>query len=111
MSMPTMQTEVPEGTRTERQVVLMGRNFTDPYTSLMLGAAEIAILLDVQPGTVSQWKFRRILPEADYVLHCGDLWTRHTIERWARMTGRWELPDGASADLHIPEGWVPPNAK
>ena len=62
------------------------RELIDPFKSLILGSMEVAVLLDVRPGTVSQWKFRKLLPDPDYTLHCGDVWMRSTIERWARLT-------------------------
>lgn len=103
--MPDVQDAVP---RSHAGRALLNRTYTDPYSSLVLGTAEIAILLDVQVGTVSQWKFRNLLPKPEYRLRCGDLWTRHSIERWARVTGRWVLEDGVAAELHMPEGWTPP---
>lgn len=81
--------------------------YVDATTSLVVGTQEIAELLEVKPATVSQWKFRKILPPPDYPLRCGDVWLRHTIERWARVTNRWTRGDDA-VNLHVPEGWIPP---
>lgn len=55
----------------------------------LLGVAEIAELLNVKRQTVSAWRYRGILPPADYTFAAADLWQRDTIERWARQTGRW----------------------
>ena len=63
---------------------------TDPSLDI-LGPAEVAGLLRVQPKTVSTWAARGILPPADLVLARVKIWKRSTIEAWAIQTGRMEI--------------------
>lgn len=49
---------------------------------------EIAARLGVQPKTVRQWQFRRLLPPATWTVSGGPAWDWPTIEAWARDTGR-----------------------
>lgn len=50
--------------------------------------AEIAEMLQVNPGTVSKWRRRGLLPEPDRRLAAADLWHSATIWEWAISTGR-----------------------
>ncbi len=54
----------------------------------IVGRQEIADRLRVQPRTVSQWKWRQVLPKADFRLAGGDVWLWETIRDWARDTDR-----------------------
>ena len=54
----------------------------------LLGVAEIAALLDVKAGTVTMWRQRGLLPPPALRLAATDLWTRPTVEEWAKATGR-----------------------
>lgn len=53
-----------------------------------VGGQEIAQLLHVKPTTVQQWKFRGLLPPADFVVNGMDAWSTATILDWAHETGR-----------------------
>ncbi len=53
-----------------------------------LGIGEIAALLKVKPGTVDQWRYRKVLPEPDLTVSGVPMWWAPTIESWARATGR-----------------------
>lgn len=63
-----------------------------PPTDLV-GPAEIASRLGVQPQTVSTWKLRGMLPEPLAVVSKVPVWEWSTILSWARESGR------ASEDL------------
>jgi len=54
----------------------------------VLGVAEIAALLDMQPGTISVLRSRGQLPGPDARLAVTDLWLQDTIIDWAEQTGR-----------------------
>jgi ParB/RepB/Spo0J family partition protein len=53
-----------------------------------LGREEIAAMLDVKIGTVSQWITRGIFPGEDMRVSGSPLWWPATVEEWARETGR-----------------------
>lgn len=59
----------------------------------LLDRYQIADLLAVKPGTVSQWDKRGLLPPPAVVWRMGRVWNRRTILEWAADTGR--LPPGA----------------
>ena len=54
----------------------------------LVSAQEIADQLGVKKATVHMWRARGILPEADYDLAVGPIWTWDTIWNWAVKTGR-----------------------
>jgi len=53
-----------------------------------IGGRELAKLLGVKETTVQQWRFRRVLPSADYTVNGMDAWRLETILQWAEQTGR-----------------------
>lgn len=55
-----------------------------------LGVHEIAIILNVQPDTVSSWQIRKIMPIPDTLINKGRtrLWRVEKILDWASATGR-----------------------
>ncbi len=53
----------------------------------LVGLSEIAERLNVQRGTVDQWRHRQVLPEPDFMAG-GPVWWWSTILRWAEQTGR-----------------------
>jgi hypothetical protein len=59
----------------------------DAY-DVLLGPDELASLLQVNRGTIRQWRHRGILPEPDMVLSSLPIWTLATIRDWAAYTGR-----------------------
>jgi hypothetical protein len=62
---------------------------THPETTLdIIGAQEIAGLLQVKTDTVHQWRKRGLLPAPDKRLAMGDIWKTQTIIDWAISTGR-----------------------
>lgn len=70
-----------------------GMEPTDP-----VGMIEIAALLGVVEKTVHTWRFRQILPPADYASVNGNAaWTWRTILEWAGRTGHIR-DDDAGAD-------------
>lgn len=72
---------IAESDRPETELYAMGD---------LLGPADIAEMLDVQPGTIRQWLLRDLLPAPVYVNRSGRvrLWAYDDIDRWARATGR-----------------------
>lgn len=54
----------------------------------LVGMGEVAAMLGVQRRTVHQWRFRGVLPVADFELDTGPVWERATILRWAKRTKR-----------------------
>jgi len=57
----------------------------------LLGIPEIARLLDVQRGTVGQWRFRNLLPDPDQKLQVTPAWWDSTIRAGAMSTGRLDI--------------------
>ena len=57
----------------------------------LLGIGEIAHLLDVQRGTVGQWRFRQLLPDPDQKLQVTPAWWDSTIRAWAMSSGRLDI--------------------
>ena len=55
-----------------------------------LGREEIATMLQVRVGTVSQWITRGIFPAEDMRVSGSPLWWPATVESWAQETGRLE---------------------
>ena len=55
-----------------------------------LGREEIATMLQVRVGTVSQWITRGIFPAEDMRVSGSPLWWQATVESWAQETGRLE---------------------
>lgn len=53
-----------------------------------VGAAEIAERLGVRLRTVTQWKWRGLMPEPRMTVGINPLWDWGTVERWAKETGR-----------------------
>jgi hypothetical protein len=51
----------------------------------VVGLREIAIMFDVPKATANQWRYRRLLPEADAL---NTVWERKTLLRWGENTGR-----------------------
>jgi hypothetical protein len=69
-----------------------GMEPTDP-----VGMIEIAALLGVVEKTVHTWRFRQILPPADYASVNGNAaWTWRTILEWAGRTGHIRDDDAGS---------------
>ena len=68
----------------------MATPLTDLGESLrgVLGIAEIAVLLDMQPGSISVLRSRGQLPAPDARLAVTDLWLQDTVLEWAERTGR-----------------------
>ncbi len=56
----------------------------------LVGAAEIAELLEVHPNTINAWKVRDVdFPEPLRKLRGLDLWDRREIIDWAQRTNRY----------------------
>lgn len=53
-----------------------------------VGLHEIAELLGVTRSTVDAWRSRGVLPAPEWTVGGRPAWSRGTIERWARETGR-----------------------
>lgn len=55
----------------------------------LVGLAEIASILRVRRATVSQWRFREVLPYPRWTISGTPVWCwEHDIEPWAEQTGR-----------------------
>jgi len=59
----------------------------------LVGAAEIADMLDVSRQRVTQLAQEPGFPNPEVELASGRIWKREAIERWARANGR-EIRDG-----------------
>lgn len=58
----------------------------------IVGLSEIATLLEVATRTPHVWKYRKLLPKADFSkINCSQAWYRSTIILWAKENGR--LPE------------------
>lgn len=54
-----------------------------------LGQPEVAILLGVSRDTVRQWRYRNLMPPADYeAVNLHPAWRRETITTWAVQGNR-----------------------
>lgn len=53
-----------------------------------VGVTEIAERLGLKAQTVSQLRWQRKLPAADWVVSGRPAWNWSTIEAWAKATGR-----------------------
>jgi acetyl-CoA acetyltransferase len=56
-----------------------------------VGASDIAQRLGVQAATVARWKYRGLLPEAEWQVSGLPCWNWPVIEKWAKGTGRMGL--------------------
>lgn len=54
----------------------------------LVGAQEIADLLEVAVATVSTWRHRGVMPEPYTVVSGRPAWRLETILGWAEETGR-----------------------
>ena len=59
-----------------------------PDVGPVVGLAEVAELLCVQPTTAYQWRTRGLLPEPDMTVSRQPAWWLSTIQGWAAATGR-----------------------
>lgn len=57
-----------------------------------VGLQEIAELLGVTRSAVDGWRSRGVLPAPEWTVGGRPAWSRGSIERWARETGRLEEP-------------------
>jgi hypothetical protein len=57
----------------------------------LLGPGEVREMFGVAAASVSRWQRDGTLPDPDWVLLMGPVWTQATIEAWARETGRRPL--------------------
>lgn len=55
---------------------------------LPLGTQEVAALLEVQSGTVHQWRQRGIFPAPNARISGTPVWWSDTVIAWARASGR-----------------------
>ena len=54
----------------------------------VVGAAEVARMMQVHPTTVSRWRAAGEMPPAEARLLAGPVWRTKTIKKWAAATGR-----------------------
>ena len=54
----------------------------------VVGLAEIAARLDVERGTVDQWKYRGLLPGPKWTVGGRPAWDWRDVVKWANETGR-----------------------
>jgi len=64
-----------------------------PVPHHLVGAAEIAAMLDVSRQYVDRLTREAGFPEPEVELAGGRVWKREAIERWARVNGRMIQPD------------------
>lgn len=63
--------------------------FTVPHMDTEpVGLAEIAQRLNVERGTVDQWRARKLLPEPRWTVGGRPAWDWSDIAAWAKETGR-----------------------
>lgn len=56
---------------------------------ILVSTFEIGQRLDVNPGTVHQWRHRDLgFPPPLVTLRVGPIWDWPTVEAWAKETGR-----------------------
>ncbi|QGJ92733.1 helix-turn-helix DNA binding protein [Microbacterium phage Megan] len=48
----------------------------------LLTMEEVAVVIGVEPATVSRYRQRGILPKEDAMFGRTPVWARHNIERW-----------------------------
>ena len=68
--------------------MLVGYLFPISHALDVVGSAEVALMLNTWPPTVSGWRRDGVIPDADAELKCGPVWYRKTIVEWAKETGR-----------------------
>lgn len=54
----------------------------------IVGLKEAAGIAGINVSTISTFRVRGRLPDADAELACGPIWRRETIETWARTRSR-----------------------
>ena len=64
------------------------QDYDHAVESELVGAAEIAALLGVSRQRVDQLSRHQDFPEPLTELASGRIWTRQSIEEWARASGR-----------------------
>lgn len=58
-----------------------------PAATMVVGAVEIAQRLDVKTNTVTNWKYRHVMPEPRWTVSGLPAWWWPEVEAWARAQG------------------------
>ena len=86
-NMPDRETVI-KAIRASKRDVPRDARMTAPTITEPVGTIEVARRLGVKAATVSQWRYRGLLPEPVLVVSHIPLWEWPTIREWARSTGR-----------------------